>query len=700
MSRLIGGRYELGEEIGRGGMATVHEAHDVRLGRRVAIKMLHAGRLGDRTFQGRFRREAQAAASLNHPHIVAVFDSGEDIVTNSVGVQEVIPYIVMERVQGHTLSQLMHDRGAFSADEAMRIVMRVLSALGYSHQRGIVHRDVKPGNVMLTDDGDVKVMDFGIARGGGESTATMTQTQAVIGTAQYLSPEQARGQDVDGRSDLYSAGCLLFELVTGRPPFVGDSPLAIAYQHVGEDPSLPSSHEHSIPRTLDTVIMHALVKDRDRRYQTADEFRDDLEAARAGRPLSPAAQATAAALFAPTESIDRADVLAGRPGGATAGGGAGAAAAGGALAGGAAGAAGGALAGGALAGGALAGGALAGGALAGAPGGSAAGGAAGGAAAGGIRPDEDPRPEPVLRDDLPGAPPREGHHTSSYPAIGAERDRNWIAWIVALLLLIGLAGFGVYWMTRPDPIQYKTVPNLMDQTEGTARSLLESSQLKGSFQPKESDKPKGIVVGQNPQPGAQQDPAYPVAVQVSTGPSDTAVPDVTKYTVASAKQRLVNYNLVAGKVTEIDDKTIPAGQVVRTDPAIGQTVPVGSTVALFVSTGKVAVPNVVGQDYTSAAKTLTDAGFRVARKDEPSRDTRDLVLDQDVREGSQPPGTKITLTVAVPAAVPTVTVTTTAPAPTPTTPRPRPTQTTPPSTQPTSSPPTSPPTSPVAPPTP
>lgn len=691
MSRLIGGRYELGEEIGRGGMATVHEAHDVRLGRRVAIKMLHAGRLGDRTFQGRFRREAQAAASLNHPHIVAVFDSGEDIVTNSVGVQEVIPYIVMERVQGHTLSQLMHDRGAFSADEAMRIVMRVLSALGYSHQRGIVHRDVKPGNVMLTDDGDVKVMDFGIARGGGESTATMTQTQAVIGTAQYLSPEQARGQDVDGRSDLYSAGCLLFELVTGRPPFVGDSPLAIAYQHVGEDPSLPSSHEHSIPRTLDTVIMHALVKDRDRRYQTADEFRDDLEAARAGRPLSPAAQATAAALFAPTESIDRADVLAGRPGGATSAtaGGAGAAGAGGALAGGAAGA---------LAGGDLAGGALAGGGA----GGSAGGAAAGAAAAGGIRPDPGQRPEPVLRDDVAAGPPRDGHHTSSYPSIGEERDRNWIAWIVALLLLIGAAGFGVYWMTRPDPIQYKTVPNLMDQTEGTARSLLESSQLKGSFQPKESDKPKGIVVGQNPQPGAQQDPAYPVAVQVSTGPSDTAVPDVTKYTVASAKQRLVNYNLVAGKVTEIDDKTIPAGQVVRTDPAIGQTVPVGSTVALFVSTGKVAVPNVVGQDYTSAAKTLTDAGFRVARKDEPSRDTRDLVLDQDIRKGSQAPGSKITLTVAVPAAVPTVTVTTTAPAPTtvpPPTPRP-PNPTPPQPTQPGTLTPTPPPTSPVTPPTP
>lgn len=690
MSRLIGGRYELGEEIGRGGMATVHEAHDVRLGRRVAIKMLHAGRLGDRTFQGRFRREAQAAASLNHPHIVAVFDSGEDIVTNSVGLQEVIPYIVMERVQGHTLSQLMHDRGAFSADEAMRIVMRVLSALGYSHQRGIVHRDVKPGNVMLTDDGDVKVMDFGIARGGGESTATMTQTQAVIGTAQYLSPEQARGQDVDGRSDLYSAGCLLFELVTGRPPFVGDSPLAIAYQHVGEDPSLPSSHEHTIPRTLDTVIMHALVKDRDRRYQTADEFRDDLEAARAGRPLSPAAQATAAALFAPTESIDRADVLAGRPGGATSAtaGGAGAAGAGGALAGGAAGAAAGALAGGALAGGGA--------------GGSAGGAAAGAAAAGGIRPDPGQRPEPVLRDDVAAGPPRDGHHTSSYPSIGEERDRNWIAWIVALLLLIGVAGFGVYWMTRPDPIQYKTVPNLMDQTEGTARSLLESSQLKGSFQPKESDKPKGIVVGQNPQPGAQQDPAYPVAVQVSTGPSDTAVPDVTKYTVGSAKQRLVNYNLEAGAVTEIDDKTIPAGQVVRTDPASGQTVPVGTKVALFVSTGKVGVPNVVGQDYTSASKTLTDAGFRVARKDEPSRDTRDLVLDQDIREGSQPPGTKITLTVAVPAAIPTVTVTSTAPAPTPTTtPRPRPTTTTPPSPTSTAPPsPTSPPTNPSTPPTP
>ncbi|AKT50837.1 Stk1 family PASTA domain-containing Ser/Thr kinase [Arsenicicoccus sp. oral taxon 190] len=649
MSRLIGGRYELGEEIGRGGMATVHAAYDTRLGRPVAIKMLHAGRLGDRSFQGRFRREAQAAASLSHPNIVAVFDSGEDVLTTSVGVQEVIPYIVMELVQGHTLSQLMHDHGPFAPDDAMRIVEKVLAALGYSHDRGLVHRDVKPGNVMLTPAGDVKVMDFGIARGGAEATATMTQTQAVIGTAQYLSPEQARGQDVDGRSDLYSAGCLLFELVAGRPPFVGDSPLAIAYQHVGEDPSLPSSHEHSIPRSLDTVIMHALIKDRERRYQSADSFRRDLEAARAGRPLSDEARATASALFAPTESIQRTEAPpASYADGARAGGGATAAGAG----------------------------------L----------GAAAGATAAGIRPGVE-------------GPGRDGPVTSSYPAVAEDDNRRYVAWIAVLVALLALTGLGVWWLTRPDPIAYKTVPVLVGETEATARSKLQSSGLQGSFTTKTSRSPKGTVVETDPPAGSQQDPANPVTVVLSSGPSEVVVPDVRKYTTASAQQRLTNASLAAGAVKVVDDKTIPEGQVVRTDPAIGQTVPVGSKVALFVSSGKMPVPNVVGQDWEGAAKALTDAGFRVARQDKPSTQTPGTVLDQDINDGSQPPGTKITLTVAVVTPTTTVTVTSTAPAPPPTTPAPAPpsprptstptptpTGTAPPTTQPTPAPPTTPPT--------
>ncbi|MCH8614060.1 Stk1 family PASTA domain-containing Ser/Thr kinase [Arsenicicoccus dermatophilus] len=580
MNRLVGGRYDIGDEIGRGGMATVHAAYDTRLGRAVAVKMLHAGRLGDRTFQGRFRREAHAAASLSHPNIVAVFDSGEDIVENAVGVTEVVPYIVMELVEGHTLSQLMHDQGPFSPEDAMRIGEQILAGLGYSHERGIVHRDVKPGNVMLTGDGMVKVMDFGIARGGmgPDSTATMTQTQAVIGTAQYLSPEQARGQVVDGRSDLYSAGCLLFELVTGRPPFIGDSPLAIAYQHVGEDPTLPSTHDRTIPRSLDTVIMHALIKDRDRRYQTAEAFAADLRAAREGRPLSEDARTTAAALFDPTDSLDRTETI---PGNTSH-----------------------------LAGATAAVPAMTGSDLAPVPG-----------------------PSPAL-------PGPQGYRTSSQPPVAERGPGRYIAWIVALLLLIGLVGFGAWRVLKPPAKQVVlvTVPDLMGETEKVAQAKLRSVGLVGDFQRKQSNAAKDTVIGQSPVGGSQQDKTNAVAIVISTGPTSVAVPDVRKYSQGSARQRLVDAQLLPGVVTKVDDKVVPAGQIVGTEPAIGTTVPVGSSVGLQVSTGRAPVPNVEGQDYEAAAKVLSDAGFRPARKDRPSSQTVGTVLEQDIKEGTQPPG--------------------------------------------------------------
>jgi serine/threonine-protein kinase len=239
-SRILAGRYEVGELIGRGGMAEVHIGHDARLGRTVAIKILRSDLARDPSFQARFRREAQAAAGLNHPSIVAVYDTGEDVYTEPTGATAHVPFIVMEYVEGHTVRDILRDGQAVPIEEAIEITAGVLSALEYSHHAGIVHRDIKPANVMLTPTGAVKVMDFGIARAVADSAATMTQTQAVIGTAQYLSPEQARGETVDARSDLYSAGCLLFELLTGRPPFIGDSPVAVAYQHVREIAPAPS----------------------------------------------------------------------------------------------------------------------------------------------------------------------------------------------------------------------------------------------------------------------------------------------------------------------------------------------------------------------------------------------------------------------------------------------------------------------------
>lgn len=279
--RRLGGRYELGQVLGRGGMAEVHLAHDTRLGRTVAVKTLRADLARDPSFQARFRREAQSAASLNHPAIVAVYDTGEDYIE---GIS--IPYIVMEYVDGSTLRELLHSGRRLLPERSMEMTIGILQALEYSHRAGIVHRDIKPANVMLTRNGQVKVMDFGIARAMGDSGMTMTQTAAVIGTAQYLSPEQAKGEQVDARSDLYSTGCLLYELLTVRPPFVGDSPVAVAYQHVREEPQPPSVFDPEITPEMDAIVLKALVKDPDYRYQSADEMRQDIEACLDGQPVA------------------------------------------------------------------------------------------------------------------------------------------------------------------------------------------------------------------------------------------------------------------------------------------------------------------------------------------------------------------------------------------------------------------------------
>jgi beta-lactam-binding protein with PASTA domain len=280
MTQTVGGRYELGEPLGRGGMAEVRRAVDLRLGRAVAVKQLRIDLATDPTFQARFRREAQSAAGLNHPTIVAVYDTGEepDPVT---GVS--IPYIVMELVEGPTLRDVLRDGRKILPERALELTAGVLDALGYSHRAGIIHRDIKPANVMLTTGGTIKVMDFGIARAVADTSATMTQTAAVIGTAQYLSPEQARGETVDARSDLYSTGCLLYELLTGRPPFTGDSPVSVAYQHVREAPVPPSQIDPEIGPDIDAIVLKSLAKDAADRYQSAREMKADITRVLAGQ---------------------------------------------------------------------------------------------------------------------------------------------------------------------------------------------------------------------------------------------------------------------------------------------------------------------------------------------------------------------------------------------------------------------------------
>lgn len=280
-ARLLAARYELGPLIGRGGMSDVHLAVDAKLGRRVAVKLLKSALASDPVFRTRFRHEAQAAARMAHPTIVRVFDAGEEIVREPGGGETVVPYIVMEYVEGRLLKDIIAD-GPLAVAEAARIAEGILTALEYSHRAGVVHRDIKPGNVMVTSSGQVKVMDFGIARAISDSAATVAQTSSILGTAQYFSPEQARGETVDARTDLYASGVVLFEMLTGRAPFLGESAVAVAYQHVSEAPPTPSSINPQVSPAMDAVVLHAMAKDRFERFQTASEFRDDVSAAASG----------------------------------------------------------------------------------------------------------------------------------------------------------------------------------------------------------------------------------------------------------------------------------------------------------------------------------------------------------------------------------------------------------------------------------
>ncbi|WP_156366284.1 Stk1 family PASTA domain-containing Ser/Thr kinase [Agreia sp. Leaf335] len=280
--RLLAGRYRIGEVIGRGGMANVYSGRDERLGRQVAIKLLRSSLASDPVFRTRFKQEAQAASRMAHPTIVRVFDAGEEKVREPGGFEGVVPFIVMEYVEGRLLKDIIKE-GPVAPAEAIRITEGILTALEYSHRAGVVHRDIKPGNIMLTTSGQVKVMDFGIARAISDSSATVAQTTAILGTAQYFSPEQARGESVDARTDLYSTGVVLFELLTGQAPFRGDTPVAVAYQHVSETPPVPSSINPNISPAIDRVVLHALTKDRFSRFQSSAEFRTDLQVAGAGK---------------------------------------------------------------------------------------------------------------------------------------------------------------------------------------------------------------------------------------------------------------------------------------------------------------------------------------------------------------------------------------------------------------------------------
>jgi serine/threonine protein kinase len=283
--RLIAGRYRIGQLVGRGGMAEVYEGYDTRLGRTVAIKLLKSDLANDANFEAKFRQEAQASARMAHPSIVRIYDAGEEETADANGNQVKTPFIIMELVKGRLLRDIVHE-GKVEVARAVKFVSGILSALEVSHRSGVVHRDIKPANVMVGENDSVKVMDFGIARAVSDNSATQAATAGIVGTAQYFSPEQARGDAVDARTDLYSTGVILYELLAGRPPFKGESAVSVAYQHVSEEAPLPSSHNSQVSGELDAVVARAMAKDRDERYQTAEEFREHLQAALTGSPLT------------------------------------------------------------------------------------------------------------------------------------------------------------------------------------------------------------------------------------------------------------------------------------------------------------------------------------------------------------------------------------------------------------------------------
>lgn len=571
-SRILAGRYEVGELIGRGGMAEVHIGHDTRLGRTVAIKILRSDLARDPSFQARFRREAQAAASLNHPAIVAVYDTGEDTYTETTGALAHVPFIVMEYVEGHTVRDILRDGQAVPIEEAIEITAGVLSALEYSHHAGIVHRDIKPANVMLTPTGAVKVMDFGIARALADSAATMTQTQAVIGTAQYLSPEQARGETVDARSDLYSAGCLLFELLTGRPPFIGDSPVAVAYQHVREIAPAPSSVASDVPEVLDRITAKALAKERDARYSSAAEFRADLEAAARGQQVSaPAVAAAALGAGAATQVLT-----------------------------------------------------------------------------------PDPAATQVLPGDAPAWAPT-GPGTSVLPAqTDAEpeeeqKSKRWLWITLSIVAAVAIAGI-IFLLTRPDAAPETTpvdVPAIAGMAEADAVAALQAAGLEYSRQAEPSpDVPEGSVTRSDPAGGTEVEEGSTVEFWVSTGPNSVAVPDVTGLTQEAARDQLEAAGFTVGSVQEENDPAQPADRVLRTDPAAAQSAAEGATVAIFISSGNVELPDLAGQtqDEAVAALNALNLGSTVVNEESATVEAG-RVIRQD-RSGLLPQRTQITLTIA------------------------------------------------------
>jgi len=586
--KLLSERYQLGDTLGYGGMSEVHFGTDTRLGRDVAIKVLRADLARDPQFQLRFRREAQNAAALNHPAIVAVYDTGET--QSEFGP---LPYIVMEYVDGQTLREIVKGTGPLSQQRVIEVMADVCAALDFSHRHNIIHRDVKPANIMITRGGAVKVMDFGIARALGEGQ-NVTQTAAVIGTAQYLSPEQARGEAVDARSDVYAAGCVVFELLTGEPPFTGDTPVAVAYQHVREDPRRPSDVNPNIPPALDAVVLKALSKNPANRYQSAAEMRADLIRVRNGQqPLAPMVMSEderTALLAEQTAATRRISGGGGRHAGAqqleswededppkrtgrTIG---------------------------------IVVAVLAVLGLLGFVGYQVFGGPA--------------TPEQVAVPNVEGQNPDAARAAIS--AAGLLVDLRQEPSDVALTNKVTRTdpGAGVSVAERSRVTIFvgtgpasATVPALSGKTVKEAQTLLEQRGLKLGEQTTQETADSaqvGKIIQSTPAAGVDAPGGSAVAVVVGTKQTTVSVPDVTGQSEEQAKQTLGNAGFSQVQTQQVDGGG-QEGTVVGTNPSAGTKVAPGTTITLQISRGnQIQVPNVVGQSASDAVQQLNAAGIR------------------------------------------------------------------------------------------